>query len=248
MTTLAGCALLGPSGGPYPAVCEQLDFPARQCAAIVARALSNADLRAEDVASIEILPPPINGAATLGRGMIARVRFELKAGTEVTAEIRCFGILGGGDACNEDPTIGIAGGVDHDVPCTGAGEPPNGCATLPPPARPAVQALARPLRIEALDIPIDHLGRYEIDVGEAGLPDGILSRRSASLADPRPEAFWIDEPIMLEVRPLDPSRPPIGSIYRDPFDGVEPVKVYLVFDVTEWTPGAVLRVRDLIVE
>ena len=50
------------------------------------------------------------------------------------------------------------------------------------------------------------------------------------------------------MRPVDPARPPIGSIYREPFDGVEPVKVFLVFDVTELTSAAVLQVRDIVVE
>jgi hypothetical protein len=54
--------------------------------------------------------------------------------------------------------------------------------------------------------------------------------------------------VRLEVRPEDPARPPIYSRYREPFDGVEPVRVFLVFEVTELTPGAVLRVRDIVVE
>ena len=80
--------------------------------------------------------------------------------------------------------------------------------------------------------PARPLGPYEVEVGEAGLPDGALSTRSATVADEAGE-FWIADGIEIEVRPVDPARPAIGSIYRDPFDGVEPVKVFLVFDVTE---------------
>jgi hypothetical protein len=109
-------------------------------------------------------------------------------------------------------------------------------------------AVARPLRIASVDVPIDHLGRYDVEVGEAGLPDGVLSARSATLADPRPEAFWIADGIGIEVRPVDPARPPVGSVYREAFDGVEPVKVFLVFDVTELKSDSVLQVRDLVVE
>jgi hypothetical protein len=251
VSTLAACDLVGlsPSGGVYPAACGQLGFQARQCAAIVTRAQANASIKKQDVASIDILPPSAVGGVQLGGRMVARVRFHLASATERTEEVWCVGILGQGDlACADDPTIGIAGGVDHDVPCTGGGDPPRGCATPPPTPRPASQALARPLHIAALDIPLDHIGGYQVEVGAAGLPDGVLTRRSATLADPRPEAFWVDGGILLDVRPVDPRRPPVGSVYRDPFDGVETVKVFLVFSVTEATPGAVLQVRDLIVE
>jgi hypothetical protein len=102
--------------------------------------------------------------------------------------------------------------------------------------------------VASLDIPLDHLGLYEIEVGDAGLPDGVLSTRSGSLAEPRPETFWIADGIGIDVRPVDPSRPPVGWIYREGFDGVEPVKVFLVFTVSELTSPSVLKVRDLVVE
>jgi hypothetical protein len=250
VSTLAACDLVGlaPSGGVYPDACGQLGFRARQCAAIVARAQANASLRTQDVTSIDILPPSADGVQLGGR-MVARVRFQLASAMERTEEVWCVGIGGQGDlACADDPMIGFAGGVDHDIPCTGGGDPPSGCATPPPTPRPSSQALARPLRIAALDIPLDHIGGYQVEVGAAGLPDGVLTQRSATLADPRPEAFWLDDRILLDVRPVVPGRPRVGSVYRDPFDGVEPVKVFLVFSVTEVKPGAVLQVRDLIVE
>ena len=112
---------------------------------------------------------------------------------------------------------------------------------------PEIEAQARPLRVPALDIPLDHLGSYRIEVGEAGLPDGAFTDSSASLADERPTTFSIRD-ARLVIEPVDPARPPIGSIFRDPFDGVEPARVSLVFDVTELSPGAVLQVRDIVVE
>jgi hypothetical protein len=247
---LSGCALaglFGPSGGPYPAACDSLGFAARQCASMVTRAEGQAGVKAADATAIDILPPTQDGITRIGGYMISRVRFHLPSGTERTEEIWCIGILGGGDeACNHDPTIGIgAGHVDRDVPCTG--EPPSGCATLPPTPRPASQALAKPLRVPVLDIPLDHLGHYEIPVGEAGLPDGAFSGSAASVADARPTSFWIRE-ARLVIVPVDPARPPIGSVYREPFDGVEPVRVSLVFEATEISPGAVLQVRDIVVE
>lgn len=64
----------------------------------------------------------------------------------------------------------------------------------------------------------------------------------------RPTSFLIEGGVRLEVRPVDPSRPPVGSRYREPYDGVELVRVFLVFEETEFRPGAQLSVRDIDVE
>ena len=100
------------------------------------------------------------------------------------------------------------------------------------------------------DVSVDpegHLGSYRIDLGEAGLPDGAFTNSTATVANERPDDFWIENAVLV-FEPVDPSRPPIGSIFREPFDGVEQVRVTLVFDVTELDPGAVLQVRDILVE
>jgi hypothetical protein len=246
---LIGCDVggpFGPPGGPYPAACETLGFVPRQCASMVARAENQAGVKAADAAAIEILPPTHDGVARIGGYMISRVRFHLSSGPDRTEEIWCIGIGGGwDDACNHDPTIGIAyQRLNHDVPC--GGDYPAGCATLPP-SRPEVQAMARPLRVPVLDIALDHLGAYAVDVGVAGLPDGAFTGSSASVVDERPTSFWIRDADLV-IEPVDPKRPPVGSVYREPFDGVESVRVKLVFDVTELSPGAVLQVRDIVVE
>jgi hypothetical protein len=248
---LAGCGiggLFGPSGGPYPGACADLGFAPRQCAAIVARARSDVGIYPLGDPTIDILPPTDDGNVRIGGGMISRVRFHLADGRERTVEVWCVGVGGGGDdACNSDPTITIgAAHVNSDIPCTGGGDPPTGCATFPPTPRPEVQAKATPLRIPAVDIPLDHLGSYRIELGEAGLPDGAFSDSSASLADERPTNFWIRD-ASLVIEPVDPGRPPIGSIFREPFDGIEQVRVSLEFNVTELSPGAVLQVRDVVV-
>jgi hypothetical protein len=250
---LSGCELLGlggPKGGTYPAACAGLGFSARRCAAIVDRAQKDAELNASSIVGIEILPPPRDDSARLGGTMVAQVRFTLTDGPSSTKDVWCKGVGSFDDlACQVDPEIQLSGGIDHDVPC--AGEAPNGdpagCATLPPTPPPAAVAAAKPLRLAVLDIPLGHLGRYEIKVGHAGLPNGYLSARQFGIADPRPKDFWIRGGILLDVRP-GPGRPPVGSIYRDPFKGTEPVDVFLVFEVTETSPGAVLHVRDVVVE
>jgi hypothetical protein len=248
--TVTGCgigSILGSSGGRYPGACAELRFSDRQCAAMVRRAEDTSGIRADDVVAVDILPPKIDGNQRLGGRMISRVRFHLGSGEIWTEEIWCVGVGSDSDrVCREDAHIPLWIGVNHDIPCSG--DPPEGCATLPPTPGAAARALARPLHVPSIDVPIDHLGRYEIEVGAAGLPDGVLSQHSGTLAEASPTTFWIDEGVRLEVRPVDPSRPPVGSVYREPFDGVEPVTVFLVFDVTEFTAAAVLQVRDIVVE
>ncbi len=202
-----------------------------------------------DADTIEVLPPTDDGATHIGGYMISRVRSHPATGPGQTLEIWCIGVAGNGDdACIHDPIIAIAArGLDHDTPCTGDGDPPTGCATPVPTPRPEIQAQARPLRVPALDIPLDHVGPYRIELGEAGLPDGAFTNSTASVVDERPTTFWIRNGDLL-IEPVDPKRPPVGSVFREPFDGVERVRVSLVFDVTEVSPGAVLQVRDIVVE
>jgi hypothetical protein len=247
VSLVGACSALGlgvPRGGPYPQACESLDFPARQCEAIVTVAQAKAGIAPETVTSIDILPPTPDGR--VGGQAVARVRFHRSGQPDLTEDVHCDGgTRNDAFACDLNAAIGIYGRIDHDVPCGDDGET---CATLPPSPRPAVQAIARPLILPSLDIPLDHLGPYELEIGEAGLPDGALSTVFASIGEPTPETFWIAHGIEIQVRPVDPARPEIGSVYRDPFDGVEPVKVFLVFEVTEITSPSVLQVRGLVVQ
>jgi hypothetical protein len=251
---LSGCQLVGsggPRGGAYPGACADLGFSARRCAAIVDLAIDEAAINKTLVAKIEMLSSA--GPAAPGeRGAMARIRFTFGDGTSITQDVAGCGGVGRGDevACTNDPQLMLFGGIDHDIPC--AGEAPNGdptdCATLPTTPDHAAMEAATPLRIVALDIPLGHTGPYEVKVGRASLPNGYLSRREFEVADLRPTTFWITGGIRLDIRPTVAGRPPVGSVYRDAFKGPEPVDVVLVFDVTETSPGAVLRVRELVVQ
>ena len=85
-------------------------------------------------------------------------------------------------------------------------------------------------------------------MGRATLPNGILSDARFTLADVHTRTFQVEDGIRLEVRSLDPSRPPFDNIYTHGwYPGTEDVEVYLVMDVTSFTPGAMLQVRDLVV-
>ena len=105
-----------------------------------------------------------------------------------------------------------------------------------------------PLEIASRDIPIRSAGHLEIDMGRATLPNGIFSDASFALADPHTQAFRVADGVRLEVRSLDPSRPPLDNVYQHGwYPGTEAVDVFLVMDVTSFTPGAMLEIRDLVV-
>jgi hypothetical protein len=138
----------------------------------------------------------------------------------------------------------VSDGLDRDVPC--AGEPPAGCATVPPTPPPGALELGEALEIPSVTIPIDRLGEYRVELGSAVLPDGHLSERSLTVRDRGPDNYWIDF-LILAVESEVPGREPVGSIYREPFDGPEPVSVSVVFEVTELFEEDVLVLDDILV-
>ena len=245
-TVIAGCAgfpvIGGPGPGRYPEACDDWKFPERQCTAIAAAAADWANADTEEIAEIWLVPFDRPQEGNLGGIQIARVVVKLVSGREVTHDVWCG--VSFSPVCDPDARLMQSSGVDMDVPCSG--EPPAGCATLPPTPPPDVVERAEPLEVEAIDIPIDKEGHYRVEVGRATLPNGYLSERSMTIVDPQPTAFWADF-IQLEVRPDDPDRPPVGSIYREPFDGSEPVTVSVVFDVTMFEEPSTLQLRDIVV-
>jgi hypothetical protein len=235
--------------------CDALGFSAVRCRAIVTRAEQAMvpPVTDEDVAVATVMAPVPNGVS-LGSFDVADVRLDLVNKSAANVPVRCRFMSGASDrACSENAKVVVNGGVSHDVPCPGGnpGGETNPCATPPPSPRPASVASSTPLRVPALDVSLDHLGHYEMFVGNAWLPDGALSERSATIANPRPTTFWINDGVTIEVRPDGPCPGTcpvsIESIYHEPFDGSQEVRVYLVFEVVEVRPGAVLEVRDILV-
>jgi hypothetical protein len=245
--SLIACEAFGivsePRSGFYPEACARWNYPARMCDAIVDDALDSAGLAKDQVEAVEFLP--FERVQTLGGGQVALVRFHLVDGTTVDQDVRCVGVNPTRLACNGNAHILTNSGVDSDVPC--AGEAPNGCATLPPEPDAATVAAATPFAADSIDVQLDHEGSYEVRLGTATLADGYLFERSFTLGNATPDTFWIDEPVRIDVRPDVAGRPPVGSRYREPFDGPEPVTIYLVFDVSRLDSPSVLQVRDVVV-
>jgi hypothetical protein len=106
-----------------------------------------------------------------------------------------------------------------------------------------------PLRVARLDIPIDHTGRYGVPIGEARLPNGILTDADLALVESWPAGVSIlDGGVGLEIRSLDDGGAPIRNIYEHGWrPGTERVQAVLVFDVAHFDPGATLGVKDVVV-
>ena len=235
-----GCAA---SGFQSPdAFCGSHGYSAARCAAIVENALANAGVDRGAVTRVELDRPEPHGV-NLGGSLAAVVRMHIADGRAVDHEVRCVGVGTQYLAwCVDDPELELWFGGNHDVPCSG--EPPAGCAT-PIVLDPAAVAAARPLHLEAIDIPAT-VGYHEVELGTVELANGYLDRSSFTLADPAPDGVVVPDGIHLEVRPTDPTRPPFGNVYdRGIVPGVEEAKVVLVFEVIAAPDGAMLQVRDV---
>jgi hypothetical protein len=240
---------LGDGSVAYPDGCADYGFSARRCDAIVAWAEAQLPAGHPGVRSIELGPDPEPEAVRLGGSFTALVRFRMEDGAALDFPLYC-GIGGQWSLlCTDTPEIRMSSptlGGYTDVPC--AGEAPNGCATPLPTLQPAAVAASRPLEIAARDIPIDHIGRYEIPVGRAVLPNGVLTEASFGLRDLKTQALAVRDAVWLDVRPIDPDAPPFDNYYmRGWHKGTETVEVVVVFDVVSFEPGATLELRDIVV-
>jgi hypothetical protein len=219
-------------------------------------AASKLNTSTDEIATIAVLPPPtpeiIDGEVVLiTRGGVAPVHtlVTLRDGSVHEVSMDCGGLPA--LQCRDDPRLEartVTKGGYFDTPCPG--EPPDRCATPVPPPNPKALAAATELRVARLDIPIDHDGHYEVPVGEATLPNGILSKADFGFVSPEwPTEFTIaDGVVRLDVRSLgDPERP-FWNIYEHGWiEGTERVEAFLVFDVLHRDAGAVLSIADLVV-
>lgn len=229
-----------------PRPCGQ-DFNAVRCLAMTDSAAHRLHTTREDVVSLEIMPDPtpqvVDGVRILqNRGGAAPIELRVTLADRSTRQVSMCGGIPSGPACMDDPKLDTSSfmtGGYHDVP--------QGSSPVPSAVPDAVLA-ATALRVDRLDIPIDHTGPYEVRLGEARLPNGLLSTVYFELVDVWPaDVTIIEGGVHLEVRSIEDGRR-IWNIYEHGWrEGTERVEALLVFDVFRFDPGATLSIRDVVV-
>jgi hypothetical protein len=254
---VSSCGIFQPGGAAptpevavsYPDGCGGFNLSARRCKAVLDWAVAQPDVAHRPVAAVEMLGDPQCGPGvdshilcTRSNAFIVRMRLHLGDGTAVDESVFCG--VGGQYSllCTETPEIPLHGSMFGGYwDTTGA---------TPPPIPAKLRAASRPLSVPALDIPVDHLGHYEIEAGRALVPMGILTRATVRLENPQTQALTVSEDgVRFVVRSAEPGAKPFNNLYeRGWHDGVEEVVALIAFDVTSFQPGAVLEMRDLVVE
>ena len=218
-----------------------------RCAAIVATLAKGLNVNPTDATSIELLGDPGCDAGpgvlcTRTTAFVVRVRFHMPDGHSPEDSVSCgvggrFTIL-----CTESPEVQVSSPT-----LGGYFDYPSG-ATPVPTIDPAVAVDARQLRVAAMDIPLDRIGRYSVAIGNATLANGILQEAAFTLANLHPTTYsTAEDGVRIVVESLD-GGPRFLNIYEHGWRaGVEHVTVKLEFAITSADPGAVMPVRDIVV-
>ncbi len=198
----------------------------------------------EEVASLGVLPQPTSHLGMYSGGPPVDVSVTLRDGSVHRLDMNCGGISG--NQCADDPHLGTSsvmnpGGYYDGTEAQLLGGRPS--------IAPDSLADAMPLRMARVDIPIDHTGPYEVSIGQARLPNGILTTVDYALVDDWPAGISIvDGGVGLDIRSLDEGGKPIRNIYEHGWHlGSERVEAVVVFDVAHFDPGAMLGIKDVVV-
>ena len=225
-------------------------FSEARCDVIVLTAALKLEMPPEQVAEVAIIPEPVvydaNGNRVLKNrsgGPPLNVRVTLAGGTTCDLFLGCIG-LAMQPVCTDEPFLRAEGFIG-----SGYRDTPGGATPVPARA-PGALAKAVPLRVDRLDIPIDRVGDYRISLGEAVLPNGWLDEASFELVDDWPEDVTIlSGRVSMEIDSLEPDGKPFDNVYAHGWrKGTERVKPYVVFHVDAFEPGAILSIKDVIVE
>lgn len=242
---------------PYPEGCPAYHLSPRRCAYIVGWALRQAGLT-RDQATIVLLGDPYCAGkpaacqpVRLGGGsFVVRVRMTPQVGPGQDQAIFCGGLLGGDRSmlCTDTPRIYVSTPMSgyRDVPCGAEPAPDSPCASPLPAIAPAAQRKAQALRLEGLQVPVDHAGPYSIDIGQAILPNGILSDAAITLMDDVRSDVLVPRGVELQIIGADGQ--PITNAYQHGWHrGTETVTARLVFNVEEVTAPVTLDFANIVV-
>ena len=198
----------------------------------------------EQIASLDVIPQPTPDLNIYSGGPPVDVSVTLRDGSVHVLNLNCGGISG--VQCADDPHL-VASSVMHGGYYDGTEAQLLGAR---PSIAPDALADAMPLRIDRLDIPVDHAGQYEVSIGLARLPNGILTAADFALVQPWPTGISIlDGNVLLDIRSLDDGGKPIRNIYEHGWHrGSERVEAVLVFNVAHVDPGATLGIKDVVVQ
>lgn len=235
-----------PAAVPQP--CAQVFNPIR-CLAMTDKAAFQLQTTREDIAAIVVVPEPtpevrdgVTILQTRSGGPPIDLIVTLADGTIHRTTLMCVGV-------NTEPACVDAPHLDaHSISLDGGYYDRTADATPMPSAAPDALAEATALRIDRLDIPIDHAGTNEVVLGEAWLPNGLVTAAGFALVDDWPSGVTIlDGAVRLEVRSQSDGQP-IQNIYEHGWrQGIEAVDAVLVFDVFRFEPRAKLSIADVIV-
>ena len=246
---VAGCdalANLVTAPAPTPQPCGQV-FNAVRCLAMTDKAAFQLHTTREDISAIVVVPEPtpevrdgVTILQTRSGGPPIDLLVTLADGTIHQTTLFCVGV-NTEPACVDDPHLDA-----HSISLDGGYFDRTADATPVPSAAPDAIAEATELRIDRLDIPIDHTGPNEVVLGEAWIPNGLVTSADFALVDDWPSDVTIlDGGVRLEVRA---DGRPIQNIYEHGWrEGTELVEAVLVFDVFRFDPGAKLSIADVIV-
>jgi hypothetical protein len=236
------------AAGPAPTAqpCGRV-FNAVRCLAMTDTAAFQLHTTREDIKAMEVVPEPtpevrdgVTILQTRSGGAPIDLLVTLADGTIHQTTLFCVGI-NSEPACVDDPHIDA-----HSISLDGGYRDRTADATPVPSAAPDALAKATQLRIDRVDIPIDHTGPYEVRLGEARLPNGLVTSADFTLVDDWPPGVTIlDGGVTLQVRSQRDGRT-IQNIYEHGWrEGAEGVDALLVFDVFRFDPGATLSIRDV---
>ena len=223
LTALVAAALLlaAACSRPAPSTAERQPKPCAvvysvtRCQAMTDAVAAEVGKNRDDVLAVAIVPDAPPGGVHLSAGWHIRVRLAMTDGSFVDRLI-CGGVVHE-PACSADPELEVRSATELDAAGTVTVR-----AVTP-------GAMALPIQVASMSIPIDHVGEYRIPLGDGSETDSGWTTGTLEFADPWPDDVALrDATVTLDLRAaIDHPRPS------------------LVFDVLWFRPGASLEVRDL---